>query len=85
MSIEPCHIGGYKGYLKPKLYVRIGCGYIVKRVGYRGWEERKLTLAHFRQMRSAFHPEAGEYAVFHKCHQLRYLIRSVNDAACKEF
>ena len=42
-----------------------------------------MTLARFRQIRSAFHPEAGESDVGDKCHQLRYLIRSVDDASSK--
>ena len=44
-----------------------------------------MNLARFRQIISAFHPEAGESAVSYKCHQLRYTIISVNDTASKTF
>ena len=47
--------------------------------------DRIMNLARFRQIISAFHPEAGESAVSYKCHQLRYTIISVNDAASKTF
>ena len=44
-----------------------------------------MNLARFRQIISAFHLEDGKPAVGNKCHQLRYLIRSVNDSASKTF
>ena len=84
-SIEPLHLGGYEGYFKAISSVRIGRGYNVKLLGYGGWEDKKMNIARFCHIRSDFHPEAGEYAVGRKCHQLRYLLRSVNDTASKNF
>ena len=85
MSIEPCHLGGYEDYFKPTSYARVGHGYNVKLVGYGGWAGRIITLACFFQIRPAFHPEAGNSAVGNRCHQLSYLIRSVNNAASNNF
>ena len=84
MSIEPCHLGGYEDYFKPTSYARVGHGYNVKLVGYGGWAETIMTLARLRQIRSAFHPEDGKYAVGEKCHQIRQLLRSLNCAAKKQ-
>ena len=49
-SIETSHLGGYEGYLKPTLYVRVGRGYNVKPFGYGRWVERIMTLARFLQI-----------------------------------
>ena len=85
MSIEPRHIGGYEVYFKPTSYVIFICGYNVKLVRYRGWAKRIMTLASFRHIRAAFHPESGESASGDKCHQVRYLISGLNVAASKTF
>ena len=85
MGIEPHRLGGYEIVLKPTPYVLVGCGYSVNLVRYIGWAERITTLASFHQIISDFHPEAGKSAVGGKCHQLSYLIRSVNDVASKTF
>ena len=44
-----------------------------------------MDLAGLCQIRSSFHPKAGKYSVGDKCHQLKYLIRSVNDTTRKTF
>ena len=85
MSIETCHLGVYEGYFKPISYVRVGRGFNVKLVGYGGWEERITTPARFLQIISAFHPEVGKYDVGYKCHQLRYLLRIINDTERNNF
>ena len=63
MGIDPRHLGVYGGYFKPTWYVRVGRVYNVKLVGYGGWEERIMNLAHFCQIRSDFRPEAVKSAV----------------------
>ena len=44
-----------------------------------------MTLARFCNIRPAFHTEDVESAVRYKCHQLRYLIISVNDSTSINF
>ena len=44
-----------------------------------------MNLARFCHIRSDFNPEAGKSTVGSKCHQLRYLLRSVNDSESKSF
>ena len=60
MSIYTHHLGGYVSYFKPTSYVRVGRGYNVNIFGYRGWEERIMTLARLCHIRPAFHTEASE-------------------------
>ena len=44
-----------------------------------------MPLVWFKQIRLAFHPEAGESSCHDKCHQLRYFIRMFNDMAKQIF
>ena len=44
-----------------------------------------MIISHFRQIRSAYHPEFGESMVGDKCHQLRFLIRCIIRAAERNF
>ena len=85
MSIETHHLGGREGCFKTKLYIIVVCGYTVKIVWYRGWTDMIMTIERFHHIISNFHPEAGEYDIGENWHQLRYLIRSVNDSASKTF
>ena len=63
MSINLHHLGGYELFFKPTPYVIVGHSYNVKLFGY-VWRAWKIsTLAFFHKIRSAFHPEAGKYAV----------------------
>ena len=44
-----------------------------------------MSLSHFRQTRSAYHPGFGEYSVGDKSPQLRFLIWCINQSAAKTF
>ena len=85
MSIEPRHLGGYEAYFHPSTSIQAGKNYSVQLSGYVGWAATVMSLGRFRQIRSAFHPEAGISSVGDKCHQLRFLIRSINSAAARTF
>eukprot|EP00957_Ditylum_brightwellii_P155351 11825669-Ditylum_brightwellii.AAC.1 len=85
MSIEPCHLGGYQAYFKPTTRIDLASGYVQEFNSYGGWASEIMSLAHFRQIRSAFHPEARTSAVGNKCHQLRYLIQKTIRQQKKHF
>eukprot|EP00957_Ditylum_brightwellii_P053746 4071802-Ditylum_brightwellii.AAC.1 len=85
MSIEPQHLGRYEAYFQPTTKLRYGPGYVVELKKYSGWATDIVSLAHFYQIRSAFYPEIGKSSVSDKCHQLRYLMQSLNCAAGSPF
>ena len=47
---------------------------------YELWARKITSLSCFRQIRSEYHPEIGEYEVGDKCHQPIFLIRCINRA-----
>ncbi len=81
ISLEPRKMGGHVSYFTENPAVRIGDGYTVELRGYNSWAKEVMSLIRFKQIRSAFHPEAGESACQDKCHQLRFFIRMFNDMA----
>ena len=78
VSIEPRNLGGYSSYLESISRIRCGQGYTSIFEAY-GVQASKLTsLYSFRQIRSAYHPEFGQYAVCDKCRQLTFPIYCFN-------
>ena len=77
--LEPRNMGGYTSYFTENPTVRIGDGYMVQLRGYDAWAKEVMSLVRFKQIRSAFHPEAGDTACNDKCHQLRLFIKMFND------
>ena len=68
ISIEPWHLGVYNSYFESISIFICVQGYTVIIVDY-GVRTGKITnLFHFRQLRSAYHPEFGESASGDKCH-----------------
>ena len=74
-------MGGYSSYFTENPMVRVGDGYIVELQGYGSWANEVMPIIRFKQIWSAFHPEAGEISRYDKCHQLCYFIRMFNDVA----
>ena len=78
ISLEPRKMGGYTTYFTDNSSMSIGHGYNVELQGYHAWAKEIMPLIRFKQIRSAFHPEAGDSQCNDKCHQLRYFIRMFN-------
>ena len=53
--------------------------------GYDSWAKEVMSLVRFKQIRSAFHLEAGASICNDKCHQLRFFIRLFNAKAKEIF
>ena len=85
ISMEPRKMGGYTSYFVEDPVVILGLGYCCKLCGYQAWDKEVMTLIHFKQIRSAFHPDAGENMCRDKCHQLCYFIRIFNHVVKKNF
>ena len=49
------------------------------------WAKEVMPLIRFKQIRKAFHPEAGLSKCGDKCHQLKYIIRKLNKKAKRIF
>ena len=82
ISMEPRKMGGYATYFQDNVYMDTGGGYKVKLRGFTCWAKEIMPLDRFKQIRSAFHPEAGDNKESgDKCHQLRYFIRRFNEKA----
>jgi len=73
--MEPRKMGGYTSYFQEKPLVNLASGYSVQLRGF----------IRFKQIRGAFHPEAGLSLCGNKCHQLRYFIRKFNEKAKRIF
>ena len=85
ISLEPRKMGGYCSYFTENPVITIGDGYSIQLRGYEPWAKDIMTLVRFKQIRSAFHPEADKSLCNDKCHQLRYLIRLFNKRAKEVF
>ena len=82
ISMEPRKMGGYASYFQDPPVIRLGVSYSVRLTGFDPWAREIMTLLRFKQIRSAFHPEAGRSELTgDKCHQLRYFIRTFNERA----
>ena len=68
MSIYYFLLGGHECYFKLTLYARVRCSYNVTLVGYGGWAESIMNLAHIHHIISSFHPEDGESYADYKLH-----------------
>ena len=77
--------GGYTSYFTENTIVVIGDGYSIELDDYLPWAREHMTLLRFKQIRSAFHPEAESSLCNDKCHQLRYFIRLFNSKAKEVF
>ena len=44
-----------------------------------------MVISHFINIHSAHHPEFGYSVVGDKCHQLRFMIRCINQATARTF
>ena len=82
ISMEPRKMGGYESYFQDPPQIHLGVGYNVRLTGFEPWARNVMPLVRFKQIRSAFHPEAGKSELTgDKCHQLRYFIRAFNERA----
>ena len=81
ISLEPRKMAGYESYFVESKTVHLGQGYGLVLRGYNAWAKDIMTLVRFKQIRSAFRPEADVYDKFDKCNQLRYFIRRFNAKA----
>ena len=80
--MEPRKMGGYATYFQDNVYMDMGGGYKVKLRGFTCWAKEIMPLDRFKQIRSAFHPEAGDNKESgDKCHQLQYFICRFNEKA----
>ena len=84
ISMEPRKMGGYASYFVSNPCVSVG-GYSVQLKGYTPWAKDIMSLIRFKQIRSAFHPEAEKSICGDKCHQLRFFIRKFNEMARNVF
>ena len=79
-------MGRYLSYFQDNPVVHMGGNYNVRLRGFDPWAKEIMALIRFKQIRSAFHPEAGlSDLTGDKCHQLRYFIRTFNESAKKTF
>ena len=78
-------MGGYVSYFTENPTVVVGDGYSIQLRGYDPWAKDIMSLVRFKQIRSAFHPEAESSICNDKCHQLRYFIRLFNSKAKEVF
>ena len=85
ISLEPRKMGGYLSYFTENPTVHIGDGYSIELRGFDPWAKEIMSLVRFKQIRSAFHPEAETSMCNDKCHQLRYFIRMFNSKAKNVF
>ena len=85
ISIDPRHHGGYNSYFESISINHCSQGYTVSLEAYGGRDSKITSFSHFRQIRSTYHPEFGEYAVGDKFHQLIFLIRCINRSATRNF
>ena len=84
--MEPRKMGGYVSYFQDNPHVHMGGNYNVRVRGLDPWAKQIMALIRFKQIRSAFHPEAGlSDLTGDKCHQLRYFIQTFNESAKKTF
>lgn len=85
ISMEPRKMGGYTSYFQENPLVNLASGYSVQLRGFDPWAKEVMPLIRFKQIRGAFHPEAGLSMCGDKCHQLRYFIRRFNEKAKQIF
>ena len=79
-------MGECLSYFQDNPLVHMGGNYNVRLRGFDTWAKQIMALIRFKQIRSAFHPEAGlSDLTGYKCHQLRYYIRAFNESAKKTF
>ena len=85
ISFESRKMGGYTSFFQDNPVITMGTGYSVQLRGFDPWAKDIMSLIRFKQIRVAFHPEAGQTQCGDKCHQLRYFIRRFNECAKKTF
>ena len=85
ISLDPRKMGGYTSYFQDNPIITLSNGYSVQLRGFDPWAKEVMPLIRFKQIRGAFHPEAGSTSCGDKCHQLRYFIRRFNECAQKVF
>ena len=52
---------------------------------YVGWDIKIMSISHFRHIYSAYHRYFGDSAVGDKFHQLRFILRCINQSAARAF
>lgn len=83
--MEPRKMGGYTSYFQHNPVVPLATRYSVQLRGFEPWAKDIMYLIRFKQIRGAFHPEAGYSQCGNKYHQLRYFTRKFNEKAKKYF
>ena len=59
ISIESRNVVVYPYYFMEDHIIHLGHGYYIQLRGYDSWSKYFMTLIILKQIRSAFHPEAG--------------------------
>ena len=85
ISIEPRNIEGYTSYFEPISSICCGKGYTVIFEAYVIWATKIMTISRLRFIRFAYHTEFRESAVGDKCHQMRFLVWCITQAAAITF
>ena len=60
ISLEPRKMGGYSTYFTDASTIHLDSDYFIQLRGYNAWAKEIMPLIRFKQIRSAFHPEARE-------------------------
>ena len=81
ISIDHWKMGGYLSYFVEDPMIHLCHRYSVQLRGYDAWKKYIMTLIRFKEIYSAFHPEAGTSFCGEICHQMRYFIRMFNGKA----
>ena len=85
MSIDKRRIGGYTEYFYDEIFTDLAENYSVNIKGFTTWAKDVMTLCHFKQNHSAFHPKLHFATNKEKCHLLHYAINKLNDRAKHTF
>ena len=85
ISLEPRKMEGYASCFTANSNVKIGTACSVEIRWHNAWAKDAMTIARFKQIRSALHPECSKSKWNDKCHQLRYFRRMFNWMACDVF
>ena len=80
MSINNRELGGYASYFANRKSVNLGRRYYVELNDYPAWADQGMSLHSFKQICTSIHPEIGTSIIGDKCHQLRHVLNTFNQA-----
>ena len=84
-SIDDRRVGGYTEYFYDDIFTDLAEDYSIKIKAFASRAKDVMTLIHFKQICSAFHPKPHFATSRDKCHQLCYAINKLNDTAKHTF